>query len=416
MSLFGTDPSLADSDGDGISDSVDDQDGDGIPNISDPLPVDFNYMDGDVNADGVVDADDMLLAMKIATGQITPTTLQIQHGDVVPTPIPNGIIDMDDALIIMRKAIGLVSMNLKTIHQALSEYAKEHEEQQELIAHLKTAIIHHKDQLLLSIVDLDDRIVTQVDDMPKVPIKQSSPAMKKGILVATIGDLTGLLSGPYEDIYYYVNDHLSTPQMLTDQNATVVWQADYDPFGKATVNDDPDGNGTTVTNNVRFPGQYFDSETGLHYNYHRYYDPGIGRYLQPDPSQNLDHNHNASIIELVLIPQELNLFAYSTNNPMNIIDPKGLMGCRPNDGPDKKGKEGGSLCAQMILNEMIQNRNDPDRICRQTRTSITADCLVCCGETLTIIQLPYGEVAVAICVTICEAGMHNKKKEICCDE
>ena len=45
-------------------------------------------------------------------------------------------------------------------------------------------------------------------------ITQSSAISKKGILVATIGDLTGLLSGPYENIYYYINDHLGTPQIL----------------------------------------------------------------------------------------------------------------------------------------------------------------------------------------------------------
>jgi hypothetical protein len=50
------------------------------------------------------------------------------------------------------------------------------------------------------------------------------------------------------------NDHLGTPQKLTDSNGTVVWAADYKPFGEATI-----------TNNLRFPGQYYDAETGLNY-------------------------------------------------------------------------------------------------------------------------------------------------------
>jgi len=140
--------------------------------------------------------------------------------------------------------------------------------------------------------------------------QSKSTSTKKGILVATIGDLTGLLSGPYENIYYYINDHLGTPQMLTDSSAIVAWQADYDPFGKATVNDDPDGNSIHVTNNIRFPGQYYDTETGLHYNYHRYYDPGIGRYLSPDP---------------IGLAGGINLFVYVENNSINFTDPLGLV-------------------------------------------------------------------------------------------
>jgi len=144
--------------------------------------------------------------------------------------------------------------------------------------------------------------------------QSKSTSTKKGILVATIGDLTGLLSGPYENIYYYINDHLGTPQMLTDSSAIVAWQADYDPFGKATVNDDPDGNGVHITNNIRFPGQYYDQETGLHYNWNRYYDPGIGRYLSPDP---------------IGLDGGINLYVYVQNNPINLIDPYGFQSRPP---------------------------------------------------------------------------------------
>ncbi len=63
----------------------------------------------------------------------------------------------------------------------------------------------------------------------------------------------------------------------------VVWQTWHEPFG-ATValNEDPDGDGTAVTMNIRMPGQYFDAETGLHYNWHRYYDPAVGRYMEAE--------------------------------------------------------------------------------------------------------------------------------------
>ncbi len=79
------------------------------------------------------------------------------------------------------------------------------------------------------------------------------------------------------NIYYYHNDHLGTPKAITDKNQVIVWQATHTPFGKATVSVN------TFENNIRFPGQYFDQETELHYNYFRDYDPEIGRYIQSDP-------------------------------------------------------------------------------------------------------------------------------------
>ncbi|MBU1223843.1 MAG: RHS domain-containing protein [Gammaproteobacteria bacterium] len=58
-------------------------------------------------------------------------------------------------------------------------------------------------------------------------------------------------------IYYYHVDHLGTPQAMTNAAGTTVWKADYEPFGKATVRVN------TVENYLRFPGQYYDRETGL---------------------------------------------------------------------------------------------------------------------------------------------------------
>ena len=77
--------------------------------------------------------------------------------------------------------------------------------------------------------------------------------------------------------HYFHNDHLGTPQVVTDANQQVVWKGEYDPFGKATETV------ALVEQNIRFPGQYFDSETELHYNYFRNYDPGSGRYMRSDP-------------------------------------------------------------------------------------------------------------------------------------
>ena len=105
--------------------------------------------------------------------------------------------------------------------------------------------------------------------------------------------------------YWYLNDHLGTPQQIVAENGGVVWKAQYQVFGKAEISND-----STVTNNLRFPGQYYDEETGMHYNWNRYYDPESGRYTQVDP---------------IKLFGGLNLYGYTQNNPILSIDPWGLV-------------------------------------------------------------------------------------------
>lgn len=78
-------------------------------------------------------------------------------------------------------------------------------------------------------------------------------------------------------LYYYVNDYLNAPVQLITPTGKVVWQAEYLDFGKARIRIHQ------VTNNLRRPGQYYDTETGLHYHWDRYYNPSTGKYISAPP-------------------------------------------------------------------------------------------------------------------------------------
>jgi RHS repeat-associated protein len=84
------------------------------------------------------------------------------------------------------------------------------------------------------------------------------------------------------DIYPIYSDHLDTPRLITDAANRTVWEWPLDTFGAGPANENPSGLGV-FSFNLRFPGQYFDAETGLHYNYFRDYDPSLGRYVESDP-------------------------------------------------------------------------------------------------------------------------------------
>jgi RHS repeat-associated protein len=118
-------------------------------------------------------------------------------------------------------------------------------------------------------------------------------------------------------IYYVHADQLGAPRSITrPSDNAIVWRWDADPYGTAVANQNPSGIGTFVYN-LRFPGQYYQSETGLDYNYERDYDPNAGRYVESDP--------------IGLFGGSFSTYAYVGGNPVSRTDLFGLM-CTPGFG------------------------------------------------------------------------------------
>ena len=110
-----------------------------------------------------------------------------------------------------------------------------------------------------------------------------------------------------DNIYYYFNDHLGTPQKMTDKNGSLVWYGEFLPFGEQLSDT------SAITNNFRFPGQYYDTERENSYNYHRDYNPAVGRYFESD-TIGIKEGQN-------------HLYAYVNGNPINYADPLGMYKC-----------------------------------------------------------------------------------------
>ncbi len=112
------------------------------------------------------------------------------------------------------------------------------------------------------------------------------------------------------NIFYIHTDHLNAPrkvqQPVTD---ALAWRWDTDPFGTAAPNENPSGLGT-FPYNLRFPGQYYDAETGLSQNWNRDYDPVVGRYIESD---------------LIGLYGGINTYAYVYDDPVGAFDPEGLV-------------------------------------------------------------------------------------------
>jgi RHS repeat-associated protein len=136
--------------------------------------------------------------------------------------------------------------------------------------------------------------------------------------IATLNPSTGAL-------YFLHDDMLGTPQLATNNSQSVAWQATYQPFGQASVSG-------TVTQKLRFPGQYFDLESGWNHNGFRNYLPDLGRYMEPDPlgMQGSGSLYNPATGRFISKDpagfggSATNLYAYAGDSPTNFADPLGL--------------------------------------------------------------------------------------------
>ena len=125
-----------------------------------------------------------------------------------------------------------------------------------------------------------------------------------------LGDrLVGMLSQDEADTVLQVHtDHLGTPRAVSQDN-TVLWRWEGEAFGNSAPNEQVAGSARKFTLPLRFPGQYYDSETGLNYNYFRDYNSATGRYIESDP---------------IGLRGGINPYAYVGGNPVSFADPYGL--------------------------------------------------------------------------------------------
>jgi len=167
--------------------------------------------------------------------------------------------------------------------------------------------------------DIEGRLLAESSDK-----STTEYAYLDGMPVAMLLD-----AGQSPSVLYVHTDQLNTPRLLSDQAGTAVWRWDSDGFGYAAANEQASGQ-APVRMNLRFPGQYFDSESNLHYNYYRDYDPQTGRYIQSDP---------------IGLDGGINTYAYVGNNPVRFIDPLGLQFRLPRflvpGAPMQSGQNGG---------------------------------------------------------------------------
>ncbi|WPD24575.1 MAG: RHS repeat-associated core domain-containing protein [Candidatus Electrothrix scaldis] len=227
------------------------------------------------------------------------------------------------------------------------------------------------------------------------PVAEQQETASPVVAAASVPSDTAFLQSIYlllllnhksaEGAYYYINDHLGTPQVITNDAGSVVWQAEYLPFGKVNISV------ADIENNLRFPGQYYDAETELHYNWNRYYDPEAGRYIAADP---------------IGLDGGMNLYAYVDGDPVNWLDPdalakgknKGGAGLQYKNKDKKKGSEDRQKSGDRERNVAHPESEEHSRVPKGGYRYESDEPL--CGRTCQKTIVVTGVTVVVVCCTL----------------
>ncbi len=182
-------------------------------------------------------------------------------------------------------------------------------------------------------------------------------------------------SNDQDMVAYYHHDHLQVPIQASDKMGNVVWSATYTPFGRATVTTPmATRERPVITSQLRLPGQYEDAESGLHYNFRRYYDPDVGRYLTEDP---------------IGLDGGVNLYGYANANPLLYMDPRGEVA--------PAVVWAARAAAAALAAALKRCAKDPVCRCRALYAAYKTPCAIPCTRTGSCAYLTFAAGAAEMC-------------------
>lgn len=168
----------------------------------------------------------------------------------------------------------------------------------------------YQDRRLSAELDAQGRLQRQYLYLGSLPLAVidtpdgRAPAGASASVADELGRLWQAWFGEGEHLVWLHGNHLGAVELATDAAGRSVWQGEYSAHGALLAEKG------ALAMNLRLPGQYFDAESGLHYNDHRYYDPRRGEYISPDP---------------LGTPDGPNPYSYVRGNPQRYVDPQGLV-------------------------------------------------------------------------------------------